>query len=66
MLRAIKIIKNKKKYCYNVMLNEWKKRHIRRMFKTIGYHVMDLERIREGKYSLGDVKVGEWKIIEQK
>jgi pseudouridine synthase len=22
MLRAIKIIKNKKKYCYNVMLNE--------------------------------------------
>ncbi len=66
MLRAIKITKNKKHYHYNVTLNEWKKRHIRRMFKTIGYRVMDLERVREGKYSLGDVKMGEWKIIEQK
>jgi len=63
MLRAIKITKNKKKYCYNITLNEWKKRHIRRMFKTIGYRVMDLERVREGKYSLGDVKVGEWKVL---
>ena len=33
------------------------------MFKTIGYRVMDLERIREGDYMLGDIKVGEWKIL---
>jgi len=66
MLRAIKITKNKKKYHYNITLNEWKKRHIRRMFKTIGYRVMGLERVREGKYSLGNLKVGEWKIIGQK
>lgn len=63
MLRAIKITKNKKPYHYNIILNEGKKRHIRRMFKTIGYRVMDLERVREGKYSLGDLKVGEWKIM---
>ncbi|MFA7298772.1 MAG: pseudouridine synthase [Candidatus Absconditabacterales bacterium] len=62
-LRALKITKKKKKYHYNIILNEGKKRHIRRMFKAIGYRVMDLERIREGKYTLGDLKVGEWKII---
>jgi 16S rRNA U516 pseudouridylate synthase RsuA-like enzyme len=33
------------------------------MFKTIGYRVMDLERVREGKYTIGDLKVGEWKIM---
>ncbi len=49
---------------YRIILNEWKKRHIRRMFKTIGYRVMDLKRVREGKYSLGDLKVGEWKIVK--
>lgn len=63
ILRAIKVTKHNKKHHYNITLNEGKKRHIRRMFKTIGYQVLDLERIREGKYSLGDVKVWEWKIV---
>lgn len=63
LLRALKVTKHKKKYHYVITLNEWKKRHIRRMFKTIGYRVMDLERIREGDYMLGDIKVGEWKIL---
>ena len=63
MLRAIRITKNKKKYHYNILLNEGKKRHLRRMFKTIGYRVMDLERIREGEYVIGDLKPGEWKIM---
>lgn len=63
MLRALRITKNKKKYHYNIILNEWKKRHIRRMFKTIWYRVMDLERVREGKYSLWNLKVGEWKVV---
>ncbi len=63
MLRAIKITKDKKKYHYSIILNEWKKRHIRRMFKAIGYRVMDLGRVREWKYSLGDLKVGEWKVV---
>jgi 23S rRNA pseudouridine2605 synthase len=63
LLRAIKVIKNKKKYHYNITLNEGKKRHIRRMFKAVGYRVMDLERVREGEYSLGDLKAGERKTI---
>lgn len=64
-LRALKITVFKKPYHYSVTLNEGKKRHIRRMFRAIGYRVMDLERVREGKYSLGAIKSGEWKIIEQ-
>lgn len=63
ILRALKVTKHNKKYHYNVILNEWKKRHIRRMFSTIWYRVLDLERICEGKYSLGDIKVWEWKIV---
>jgi len=62
-LRAIKITKHQKPYHYTIILHEGKKRHIRRMFKAIGYRVMDLERIREGKYELGNIKVGEWKIM---
>lgn len=62
-LRALKITVFKKPYHYSITLNEGKKRHIRRMFKFIWYRVMDLERVREGKYSLGDLKVGEWKIL---
>ena len=62
-LRALKITSFKKPYHYTIVLNEGKKRHIRRMFKVIGYRVMDLQRVREGEYSLWDIKVGEWKIV---
>ncbi len=62
-LRALKITLFKKPYHYTVVLNEWKKRHIRRMFKVIWYRVMDLERVREWKYSLWNLKSGERKIV---
>jgi len=62
-LRAIKITLFKKPYHYSITLNEGKKRHIRRMFKVIGYRVLDLKRIREGKYSLGDIQTGEWRLV---
>jgi hypothetical protein len=38
------------------VLNEGKKRHIRRIFKALGYEVIDLKRIRIGDYTLGDLK----------
>ena len=43
-----------------VVLNEGKKRHIRRMMSGLRYHVEDLIRIREGGFELGDLK--EWEI----
>lgn len=58
-------IRSEKKWTakYRIVLNQWKKRHIRRIFKVLWNKVMTLQRIREGKYSLWDIKVGEWKEI---
>jgi pseudouridine synthase len=39
-----------------IVLNEWKKRHIRRMMSGLRYHVEDLVRIREWDFDLGDLQ----------
>ena len=46
-----------------ITLNEGKKRHIRRIFKTLGYVVTDLQRIRIGSYCLGSLPEGKWKAL---
>jgi 16S rRNA U516 pseudouridylate synthase RsuA-like enzyme len=43
---------------YKITLNEGKKRHIRRVIKALGYELLDLQRIKEGEYELGDLKEG--------
>lgn len=47
----------------NIILHEGKKRHIRRIFKSLGYRVLDLQRIREGQYTLDGLKLGTWKNV---
>lgn len=46
-----------------ITLNEGKKRHIRRIFKALGYVVIDLQRIRIGPYCLGSLPEGKWKAL---
>jgi pseudouridine synthase len=47
---------------YKVILNEWKKRHIRRVIKHLWYNLIDLQRIKEAQYSLpNDLPEGERK-----
>ncbi len=46
-----------------ITLNEGKKRHIRRIFKALGYVVTDLQRIRIGSYGLGSLPEGKWKAL---
>ena len=46
-----------------ITLNEGKKRHIRRIFKVLGYVVTDLQRIRIGSYCLGSLPEGKWKAL---
>lgn len=46
-----------------MVLNEGKKRHIRRMMSALRYHVEDLMRVREGKFELRELKEGEWKLV---
>lgn len=41
-----------------IVLNEWKKRHIRRVFKVLGYEVIDLQRIRIWNFLLGNLSEG--------
>jgi 16S rRNA U516 pseudouridylate synthase RsuA-like enzyme len=33
------------------------------VIKALGYELLDLQRIKEGKRTLGDLKEGEWKLI---
>lgn len=47
-----------------ITLNEGKKRHIRRIFKALGYEVLDLQRISIGNYILWKLAEGEYKKIE--
>ena len=39
-----------------ITLNEWKKRHIRRLLKRLGYRVYELKRVKVGKRSLWSLK----------
>jgi 16S rRNA U516 pseudouridylate synthase RsuA-like enzyme len=45
------------------VLNEGKKRHIRRVIKALWYELLDLQRIKEGEWELGDLKEGEWRMV---
>ncbi|GHW02265.1 pseudouridine synthase [candidate division SR1 bacterium] len=49
---------------YKIILNEGKKRHIRRVFSALGIEVIDLQRIKEGKFELGNMKEGEYKLMD--
>ena len=36
---------------------------IRKMFETIGYHVVGIRRTRIGEYKLGVLSIGRWKLV---
>jgi len=61
ILKMKKLQKSQKLQNYKIILIEWKKRHIRRIFKSLWYDVLDLQRIREGIWKLGDLEEGKWK-----
>lgn len=46
-----------------IVLNEWKKRHIRRIFKSLWYTVIDLKRTKIWSYSLWTLKEWEYKTV---
>lgn len=45
------------------ILQEGKKRQIRRMCELVGLNVIGLKRVRIGKIRLGDLKEGEWRFL---
>jgi len=64
-LKFLDIQPTKKPLTYKVILNEWKKRHIRRVIKKLWYNLIDLQRIKEAQYILpNNLSEGEWKYIQ--
>ena len=50
---------------YKVILNEWKKRHIRRVIKHLWYNLIDLQRIKEAQYALPEnLPEGKYRFID--
>lgn len=45
------------------ILNEGKKRQIRRMCEIVGLRVVGLKRVRIGRVMLGDLPVGQWRLL---
>ena len=48
-----------------VFLKEGRNRQIRKMFKTLDYNVISLERIAFGKIKLGKLKVGNYRELSK-
>ncbi len=64
-LKFLDIQPTKNPLTYKVILNEWKKRHIRRVIKKLWYNLIDLQRIKEAQYTLPkDLAEGEWRYID--
>lgn len=49
-----------------IKIHEGKNRQVRRMCKSIGHPVIDLDRISIGNISKGDLKLGEWRYLTKK
>jgi 23S rRNA pseudouridine2605 synthase len=57
---------NRWRHFLRIVLDEGKKRHIRRVLKALGYKVLDLKRIKFGKYQLWNLKEWKWRIYKYK
>ncbi len=47
-------------------IREGKKRQVKKMFGAIGYRVLELKRVKIGRYSLGALKRGQYVFLEEK
>ena len=61
----IDIIEEDLKFSFlKITLNEGKNRQIRRIASLMGYKVLDLQRVNFANISLGNLKEGDWKLID--
>ncbi len=49
---------------WKVTMSEGRNRQIRRTFASLGYEVKKLHRITFGNYSIGDIKTGQYEIVD--
>ncbi len=62
-VKMAKFYEQKNKYFVKIILLEWKKRHIRRLLNNLGYKVIDLVRVREWQFELGNLREGCFKRV---
>ena len=55
----------KEEYRFSITITQGLNRQVRRMCKELGYHVVDLKRVRIMNYKLGSLKTGEFIIIKK-
>ena len=48
-----------------ITISEGKNRQVRKMTASIGFPTLRLIRVKAGKYELGDLKIGEWKLVKR-
>jgi len=60
----IKLLReNQKTTIFSIEIHEGRKREIRRMFKTVGYPVLLLKRIKFAGLAIGKLKSGRWRYL---
>lgn len=60
-----KIVRAKEKESrVKVSLHQGRKREIRRIFRQLGYEVLDLKRVRIGKLEIGKISEGQYKVFD--
>jgi len=65
-VKSIKILRIGQKNCWvEIVLDEGKNRHIRRIFESLGIKVLRLIRIAIGNLELGDLKKGEFRFLNE-
>ena len=58
------IEKDSPNFLLKITLNEGRNRQIRRVASLFGYKVMDLQRVNFANIALGNLKEGEWRLID--
>lgn len=56
----------KEEYRFSITITQGLNRQVRRMCKELGYHVVDLKRVRIMNLKLGNLKTGDYRIITKK
>lgn len=63
-IKLIRTNENKKTSFMEMTIHEGKNRQIRKMFETLGYKVIRLNRIKEANITLGKLQVGEYRRLK--
>lgn len=65
-VKSAKILREGTKTCWlEIVLDEGKNRHIRRICETLGIEVLRLIRVSIGKLKLGDLRKGEFRFLKE-